>query len=778
MEQYFIDEDERANGEQFDFRRYYRSILKRWWLVAVVTVVITAPWLWYLSTQPPIYEAEAKIKFNNFGGTDPTLALSRKMELTSRSFAERVVAQLGLSMSLLPQNDHIPHRNEIFADFSTSREPIPGDYLLKLMADQTYELHLHVDDQNSKVIKQGLIDEVLVDACHVNGFSFTLANTSFDLPVEIPFKVVAFRKAVKSFQGRTNVGVDKLGTLMTVTLTDTDPDLVAEMTNRLAQLFIEESANLKNQGVSGRRKILEEQLELIKSQLDESDRALKDFQERYSTYLDTDENKKINDMMTLGRQKDDLQEIINTLRGLLAKLDEGETSANGNSAENNELANRYIMSEIARLGVFGDDANMVIERKRLEDLESTYREITSRYSPENVKAKETMDEIKRLHVKIEASARKKIQELESQVSSVKQDVVRAEGRLRQLPTQQYQLSELTRENKVLERQYLDLLAKTEDARISEAVSSEDIEILDSAIVPELPTNRDKKQKAVFGGVFGLMMGIGLVLTLEFLDKTIKTVDDVKKTLKLTVLGTIPQIDISDVFDFQDSEKIKQIDQQLVTHDYSPTPVGEAYRSLRTNLLFSKDNGRIQSLVVTSNEPGDGKSFTAANLAITLAQLKSKTVLIDSDLRRGVLHNTFGMQKEPGLSNYLTSGLPLNSVLRETHIPNLMLISCGSLIPNPSELLGSHQMQRFLDEIRRKFEVVIFDTPPLNAATDAVVVGTQVDGTVVVIRAGKTHRDLARQKMELYNNVPAKVLGAILNGTTADMAHPGYSYYHY
>jgi capsular exopolysaccharide synthesis family protein len=123
-------------------------------------------------------------------------------------------------------------------------------------------------------------------------------------------------------------------------------------------------------------------------------------------------------------------------------------------------------------------------------------------------------------------------------------------------------------------------------------------------------------------------------------------------------------------------------------------------------------------------------------------------------------------------------VPLQMVLQETQIPNLTLISCGSLVPNPSELLGSHQMERFLDEVRRKFDLVVFDSPPLNAATDAVVIGTQVDGTVVVIRAGKTVRDMAKTKLELFSSVPAKLIGVILNGTTADMAHPGYSYYHY
>ena len=337
---------------------------------------------------------------------------------------------------------------------------------------------------------------------------------------------------------------------------------------------------------------------------------------------------------------------------------------------------------------------------------------------------------------------------------------------------------LTRDQQVLEKQYLDLLTQFRDAQISKAVESEEIEVLDPAIVPEFPKNLNKKMQASMGGVFGFGLGIIFVILLEFFDKSVKTVNDVKRFLKLPVMGTIPLLDFSDVFDFQDSEKLKRIDQQLVTHDYSPTPIGEAYRSLRTNLLFSKDHGKIQSLVATSTEAGDGKSFTTANLAITFAQLKTNTLLIDGDLRRGVLHNTFGLPKEPGFSNYLTRMVPLQSILYETHIPNLTLITCGSLIPNPSELLGSQQMHKFLDEARRKYELIIFDSPPLNAATDGVVIGTQVDSAVMVIRAGKTNREFALQKLELFSNVPAKVLGVILNGTTSDMAHPGYSYYHY
>ncbi|MFQ5674957.1 MAG: polysaccharide biosynthesis tyrosine autokinase [bacterium] len=421
---------------------------------------------------------------------------------------------------------------------------------------------------------------------------------------------------------------------------------------------------------------------------------------------------------------------------------------------------------------------MLVFREKLKDQLENWRAIVAGSSERNPRAQAIQSEIQVTQAQIETLAMQEIRSLEMEVNSLTAKIQRLRRNLSRLPAQQQRLGELTREQQSVEKKYLTLLSEYRDAQLNEAVKSEEIEILDPAILPEFPKGLNKKVQASLGGVLGFALGVMFAFLLEFFDKSLKTVDDVKRFLKLPVLGTIPQIDFSDVPDFQDSEKIKQIDQQLVTHDYAPTPIGEAYRSLRTNLLFSKEAGRIQSMVVTSTEPGDGKSFTTANLSITFAQLKTNTLLIDGDLRRGVLHNTFGLPKEPGFTNYLTRMVPLQNVLHETHIPNLTLISCGSLIPNPSELLGSQQMQKFLDDVRRKYELVIFDSPPLNAATDAVVIGTQVDAALMVIRAGKTKREFADQKLDLFSNVPAKVMGVVLNGTTSDMAHPGYSYYHY
>jgi capsular exopolysaccharide synthesis family protein len=357
------------------------------------------------------------------------------------------------------------------------------------------------------------------------------------------------------------------------------------------------------------------------------------------------------------------------------------------------------------------------------------------------------------------------------------EINRLKKRLENLPEEQLRFYNLDRKRKTNEEIYTDNFKKYNEARLTEVSVSENVTILDPAVPPEKPVSGSKKKKVILGLIAGFCFGIGFVVVQEMADKRIKTQKDVRRYINLPLLGIIPKVKFDD-YELQDSEKAKSISSQIVTHDYSPTPVGEAYRALRTSLLFSKSIGPIRSLAIGSVSPGEGKSFTATNLAITLAQQKSKTLLIDADLRRGVLHNTFNCSKKPGLTNYLTGVVPLESVLNETYIPNLTLITCGALIPNPSELLGSVRMKRFIEGITKRFDFVLFDTPPLMAATDAVILGTLVDGIAVLVRSGMTNREDVKRKMELFQNVRANVVGTVLNCAGVEIAHEGYSYYRY
>jgi len=223
---------------------------------------------------------------------------------------------------------------------------------------------------------------------------------------------------------------------------------------------------------------------------------------------------------------------------------------------------------------------------------------------------------------------------------------------------------------------------------------------------------------------------------------------------------------------------RKIESRLITHLDPKSPVSEAYRTLRTNLQFSKIDHKLKTLLVTSSGPKEGKSTTAANLAIALAQVGQKVVLVDADLRRPVVHSIFGMEKDEGVTNYLMETIPYEKILKKTFHENLFVIPSGVLPPNPSELLASKSMEAMMQKLQQDFEVIIFDSPPVIAVTDAAILSTKVDGTILVVNSGNTNRDALARGNALLESVDAKLLGVLLNGVNVEGMYGSYYYYYY
>jgi non-specific protein-tyrosine kinase len=229
-------------------------------------------------------------------------------------------------------------------------------------------------------------------------------------------------------------------------------------------------------------------------------------------------------------------------------------------------------------------------------------------------------------------------------------------------------------------------------------------------------------------------------------------------------------------------------ESLVTLLDPRAPAAEAYRTLRTNIQFSSIEKPVRTLLLTSARPGEDKSVAAANLAVTFAQMGSRVILVDADLRRPALHTMFGLANETGLTSALLSagsavpsnGKAKNSFpfadeipLAQTHVPNLRLLSSGPLPPNPAEILGSSLMRDLIDYLRNEADYVLFDAPPVLAVTDAAVLAAKLDGTILVLKAGKTSRDAAREAKEQLEKVHANLLGTILNNARQSGSRYGY-----
>lgn len=352
--------------------------------------------------------------------------------------------------------------------------------------------------------------------------------------------------------------------------------------------------------------------------------------------------------------------------------------------------------------------------------------------------------------------------------------------LNQLPEKTLKLARLEREAGVNNTIFMMLREKHEENRIVEAGQIGSVRIIDRAEPPEHPIKPRKKMNLLLGFVLGLGLGVGLSFIREYFDSSLKSIEDIER-LNFTVLGSIPFIasqkqgkKATDM-----NGKVLQIESRLITHFEPKSPVSESYRTLRTNIQYAKADAPVKTAMVTSSGPGEGKSTSVANLAITFAQTGARTLLVDTDLRRPILHGIFRHSREEGLTNVLAGGRRIDTVLKKTEIDNLTLMTAGVLPPNPSELLASEAMARFIEDVKSRFDMVLFDSPPVIAVTDAAVLATRMDGIILVVRSGRTDRESIVRSRILLGNVKADILGVLVNAMNVDHMYGSYyNYYHY
>jgi capsular exopolysaccharide synthesis family protein len=353
--------------------------------------------------------------------------------------------------------------------------------------------------------------------------------------------------------------------------------------------------------------------------------------------------------------------------------------------------------------------------------------------------------------------------------------------------QSLELMRLKRSKEIYENVYGFLLEKAEEERIQSASSGAGIKIVDIARMPDHPIPKNETRYYILGVILGLALGLMLAFAIEFNDTTIKSTDDIEKTLGIAVLGTIPHI-VSNKKDeieinrrsakSSKSSTVTRYPRHLLNFADSDSVTTESYRSLRTNLSFVSPDNPLKCILVTSAGPSEGKSLTIANLAMAYAQMGKKTLLVDTDLRRPVQHHLFGVSREPGFAELFTDAGNYEKAIRPTGKENLSLLTAGMFTPNPAELMGSQKMAHHLQYFKENFDVVFFDTPPIVAVTDATLLGARLDGVLLVIRSHHTDREVAQRAVSNLSNVNVRVLGAVLNDINLSHRYSSYGYYKY
>jgi capsular exopolysaccharide synthesis family protein len=559
---------------------------------------------------------------------------------------------------------------------------------------------------------------------------------------------------VSAFIGRVTVEPIKQSRLVDVTFTSTDPTFAATAANTLMDEYTEQNLAIKLESSQNMLDWLSKELDKQLKKVQESEQSLATYREKQNAMsLDDKQNivtqrlTALNDAMIKSRtEKIQKESLYNQVKSLSGTTSADAIPAIATSPQVQTLKNK--MSELVR------------EKSRLEE----------RYGPKHVQVQANAAQIQDTQRQIDFETSKAMQTikndyetavLQERTLSANLDAAKADAQDLSRKSVGYNVME--REAKSNRQVYESLLQREKELRVSSNSRQNNVRIVDRAEVPRTPLAPAGRRTWMVSMMVGLVLALGVAFGLDYMNDTIKTPEDVSRRLKLPFLGLVPTVR---------GEKHPLLTSSHVPHDF-----GESFRALRTSLISKYPEAGTKLIVVTSAQPLEGKTTTAANIAMALAYGGSRVLLIDADMRRPGLHRPLRLTNDRGLSQVLVGQARVRDVIQRTVDPNLLAITAGKTPPNPSELLASERMRTLLTNLSHgPFDWIIIDTPPVLAVTDAVILAPLVSGVTYVIGAEMTRRRLAERALETIVSARPRYTAVVLN--RVDFARNKYYYSRY
>ena len=660
--------------------------------------------------------------------------------------------------------------------------------LSSMMKSET-KIKNQVEILKSRTLAQAVVEEIL-DSPQKKAFRNMIKTKHAISPSK--------DQLIQSIQQNLNVTPIRETDIIEVKMTAPDPQLAAFLANTVASQYYKQSLQFSRGEISEVRQFLQNQLGITQDSLHQSEEELKNYMQSQDVSALPDETKELVKQLAefesqLNETKIELESNEKRIAYMKRQLDERKgqlldeiTQISTPVIQNlrNEMAELEAMrAEYASQGVDETHPKMQQILNRIKETKSKLIAETTQLVSSNLTVKDPLAYSQDLLGNI-LNLEIEIQSLTAKADGLQRIVNRYSAKMNQLPDKSLRLARLERSAKVGENIFLMLKEKYEEARIKEAGQTGNVRIIDKAIPPESPIKPKKRWNIILGALLGLVLGGGMALMLESLDTSVRSIEDVE-ALGLSVLGHVPKIKNPEKHRQRTKSsgspldpEVRKVASTLLMHFAPKSPVSESYRTLRTNIQFSNLDHTPQTILITSPGPGEGKSTTVANLAVTFSQMGTKTLLIDADFRRPILHSLFGIEKEPGITNYLAGKIHLEGIIRKTPVENLDLVTCGVIPPNPSELLASQRMKEFIAELKNRYQMILFDTPPVIVVTDAMVLALLLDGVVLVASSGQTSQAGMSRAKTILENVNAKVMGAVLNKIEAKHSYGSYHYYYY
>lgn len=734
-----------AATDSAHLRDYVAVVLKRKWLILSLVVVVTSLVTIQMYRLPPVYEAETTIQIEQkrsviqsrdqlpILSNDPTYWNTQLKLLENPELARQVILALDL------QNNPQFLEGQANTSFFGSLRRI-------FFGDKPAPAH---PDTSVPVISEG---------------SF---NADQQLTQEQLERLEPYEDTL-----RANLTVEPVEktSLVVLKYTHSNPEIAMKVANTLAQVFIYNDLQHTTGGQRTMSEELAKQIAELQLKIDHDQESLNNYKKLHQIPISSAPGVNITDTRVTNYSSQ-LIEAENKRKQAEAAYHSADTALKNKDP--------WSIPEIQ------DDKSVQNLRQKISDLEEKKSALLTTYTEKWHGVQELNDQIKQVQSDLDRKPAEIINSLKQRYEialdaeqKVKVDYERERGAAQQQGEAAIDIDGLNREIESNKQLYQTLYQKQNELKLSSSENINNVSVATPARLPRAPVGPARGRNIIIALLLSLGVGIGLAFLLDYLDDTLKSIEDVDRYIHLPALALIPGLrhERALLKGKNPSPGEATENTALALIEDVRSPVAEAYRHLRTSLLLSSAGQPPKTILVTSSQPSEGKTTTAVNTAIMLAQTGAEVLIIDCDLRRPRVHTHFNMPNAKGLTNSL-SGEPNLDDLVQTYdkLPNLKIMTSGPVPPNPAELIGSDEMRKLLNTLSERFTHIIIDSPPSISFTDASILSTMVDGVMLVVHGGKSSRAVVRRAKQQLLDVGANIYGVVLNNVKLEGSN---SYYYY